>query len=209
MPYSGSVRTGRQDNRRLVVESAALGLGYATTLIWIGSAFVGSFGDFADAYPYWPAIPKLRTDTAGFIAFGIAIIALVTSRYLELGRRNRAPAETVAVTRPAGVLLVQALADVAVVLGTGLVLYLSVNEAMHPWTLPVQLTHLLPWPSEGTVRVLTLGICLVAVAVRRYLRATATRPRAGDAAPERASVAANGAHTAPGAAWDAEATRPH
>ena len=63
-----SVRTGRQDNRRLVIESAALGLGYATTLIWVGSAFVGSFGDFDDAYPYWPAIPKLRTDTAGFIA---------------------------------------------------------------------------------------------------------------------------------------------
>jgi hypothetical protein len=81
----------------------------------------------------------------------------------------------VAVARPARVLAVQAVADVAILLGTALVIYLSVNEAMHPWTLPIQLSHLLPWPSEGTVRVIALGICLVAVAVRRYLRATATK----------------------------------
>ena len=69
-----SVRTRSQVNRKLVVESSAFGLGYAAVLIWVGSAFVASFGDFDDAYPYWPAIPKLRTDTAGFIAFGIAIV---------------------------------------------------------------------------------------------------------------------------------------
>ena len=74
MPYSEGVRTRNQGKRRLVVESVTLGLGYAAVLIWIGSAFVGSFGDFNDAYPYWPAIPHLRTDTAGFLAFGIAIV---------------------------------------------------------------------------------------------------------------------------------------
>jgi hypothetical protein len=170
-----SVRTRSQGNRKLVVESVTLGLGYSAVLVWIGSAFVGSFGDFNDAYPYWPAIPHLRTDTAGFFAFGLAIVCLVISRYLQLGRRNGAPAERVARVRPARVLAVQAVADVAALLGTGLVIYLSVNEAMHPWTLPIQLTHLLPWPSEGTVRVMALGICLVAVAVRRYLGATATQ----------------------------------
>jgi len=187
-----SVRTRNQGKRRLVVESVTLGLGYSAVLVWIGSAFVGSFGDFDDAYPYWPAIPHLRTDTAGFLAFAVAIVCLVVSRYLQLGRRNGAPAEPAAVPRPrpAGVLAVQALADVAVVLGTGLVLYLSVNAAMHPWTLPIQLTHLLPWPSEGTVRVIALAICLVAVAARRYLRATATQPGQPAAVPERAGVAA-------------------
>lgn len=187
-----SVRTRNQGKRRLVVESVTLGLGYSAVLVWIGSAFVGSFGDFDDAYPYWPAIPHLRTDTAGFLAFAIAIVCLVVSRYLQLGRRNGAPAEPAALPRPrpAGVLAVQALADVAVVLGTGLVLYLSVNAAMHPWTLPIQLTHLLPWPSEGTVRVMTLAVCLVAVATGRYLRATATRPGQPAAVPERAGVAA-------------------
>jgi hypothetical protein len=189
-----SVRTRNQGNRKLVVESAVFGLGYSALLVWIGSAFVGSFGDFDDAYPYWPAIPHLRTDTAGFLAFAIAIVCLVVSRYLQLGRRNGVPAEPLArpqpVTRPAGVLAVQAVADTAAVLGTALVIYLSVNAAMHPWTLPVQLTHLLPWPSEGTVRVAALAICLVAVATRRYLRATAARPGQAAAVPEKAGVAA-------------------
>jgi hypothetical protein len=185
-----SVRTRNQGKRRLVVESVTLGLGYSAVLVWIGSAFVGSFGDFNDAYPYWPAIPRLRTDTAGFLAFAIAIVCLVVSRYLQLGRRNGAPAEPAARSRPAPVLAVQAAADIAVLLGTALVIYLSVNAAMHPWTLPVQLTHLLPWPSEGTVRVIALAVCLVAVATRRYLRATATRPGQPAAVPERAGVAA-------------------
>jgi hypothetical protein len=184
-----SVRTRSQGNRRLVVESAALGLGYAAFLIWVGSAFVGSFGDFDDAFPYWPAIPGLRTDTVGFIGFAVAIVCLVTSRYLQLGRRNGAPAEQAAWPRAARVLAVQAVADVAALLGTGLVIYLSLNEAMHPWTLRMQLTHLLPWPSEGTVRVIALAVCLVSVATRRYLRATATRPPRA-AAAEQAGVAA-------------------
>jgi hypothetical protein len=185
-----SVRTRSQGNRKLVVESVTLGLGYSAVLVWIGSAFVGSFGDFNDAYPYWPAIPHLRTDTAGFFAFGLAIVCLVISRYLQLGRRNGAPAERVARVRPARVLAVQAVADVAALLGTGLVIYLSVNEAMHPWTLPIQLTHLLPWPSEGTVRVMALGICLVAVAVRRYLGATATQPGQAAVLQEKSDVTA-------------------
>jgi hypothetical protein len=181
------VRTRRRDNRKIVVESVTLGLGYAALLIWIGSAFVGSFGDFDDAYPYWPAIPHLRTDTAGFIGFAVAIVCLVVSRYLQLGRRNGAPADVVARLRPARVLAVQAVADVAALLATALVIYLSVNAAMHPWTLPVQLTHLLPWPSEGTVRVIALVVCLASVATRRYLRATATQPRQA-AVPDKAGV---------------------
>ncbi len=167
------------------------GLGYSAVLVWIGSAFVGSFGDFDDAYPYWPAIPHLRTDTAGFLAFAVAIVSLVVSRYLQLGRRNGALVEPAAPARPAGVLAVQAVADVAAFLGTAVVIYLSVNAAMHPWTLPVQLTHLVPWPSEGTVRVIALAICLVAVATRRYLRATAPRPGQPAAVPERVGVGAS------------------
>jgi len=185
-----SVRTRSQGNRKLVVESVTLGLGYAAFLIWVGSAFVGSFGDFDDAYPYWPAIPRLRTDTAGFIGFAVAIVCLVISRYLQLGRRNGAPAERLARLRPARVLAMQAVADVAAILGTALVIYLSVNEAMHPWTLPIQLTHLLPWPSEGTVRVIALGVCLVAVATSRYLRASATRPGQAAVLQEKADVTA-------------------
>jgi hypothetical protein len=150
----------------------ALGVGYAAALIWVGSAFVGSFGDFDDAYPYWPAIPHLRTDTAGALAFAVAIVTLVLSRYLQLRRGGRAPAQPA--SRPAGVHALQSVTDTGLVLGTGLVLYLSVNAAMHPWTLPLQLSHLAPYPSEGTVRVIALAFCLVGAAVRRYLRASAS-----------------------------------
>ena len=38
-----SVHTRSHDNRKLVVESAAFGLGYTAVLIWSGSALVASF----------------------------------------------------------------------------------------------------------------------------------------------------------------------
>jgi hypothetical protein len=174
-----SVRTRRnQDNRQLVVESAAFGLGYTAVLIWAGTALVGTFSG-GEADPYWPVIPHLRTDTTGALAFAVAIVTLVVSKYLQLSRRNGAPAQrtaqsaTPAAARSAGVLMVQAMAETGVVLGTGLVIYLSLNAVTHPVTLGIQLTHLWPWPSEGTVRVIGLGICLVSVALRRYLRVTA------------------------------------
>ena len=83
----------------------------------------------------------------------------------------------------------QAVAETAAVLATGLVIYLSLNAVTHPFTLRLQLTHLWPWPSEGTVRVIGLGICLVAVATSRYLRATASRPSQAAVVPENADVA--------------------
>lgn len=184
-----SVRTRSQDNRKLVVESVAFGLGYTAVLIWSGTALVASFG-YDDAFPYWPAIPHLRTDTTGAISFAVAIVSLVVSKYLQLRRRSDVPAEPVA--RSAGVLLVQAIAETAAVLSTGLVIYLSFNAVTHPQTLRLQLTHLLPWPSEGTVRVIGLGICLAAVSARRYLRATASRPSQVEAAPDKAGGAAEG-----------------
>jgi hypothetical protein len=182
------VRNTSQNNRKLVIESAAFGLGYSAVLIWVGSALVASFTDY-EAFPYWPAIPHLRTDTSGVIAFGISLISLAVSRYLQLRRRNSGP--VVPVARSAGVLAVQAAAETAAVLATGMVIYLSMNAVTHPFTLRLQLTHLWPWPSEGTVRVIGLGVCLIAVAVSRYLRASASRPGQAAAAAENADVKAN------------------
>jgi hypothetical protein len=179
------VRNRRQSNRKLVVESVAFGLGYTAVLIWSGSALVASF-TAGESAPYWPAIPHLRTDTAGVLAFAVAAVTLVLSRYLQLSRRRAAPAQPVA--RAGGVLAMQAVAETAAVLATALVVYLSVNAVTHPATLRLQLTHLWPWPSEGTVRVIALAICLAAVATSRYLRAGARRPRQRETVPEKADV---------------------
>jgi len=164
-----------------VVESVALGLGYAAGLVFGGTALVAAFSN-NEADPYWAIIPALRTDTSGVIAFMVALVSLPVSRYLELRRRgDRGDTPARPVSRSAGVHAVQAAAEAGLVLATGLVVYLSLNAVTHPWTLQAQLTHLAPWPSEGTVRVLGLAVCLAAVATRHYLRATATRP--ADAAP--------------------------
>jgi hypothetical protein len=184
-----SVRTGGPDRRKLTVESMAFGLGYAAVLIWIGSALVGSFGGGL-ASPYWPDIPHLRTDTAGVISFAIAMLALSASRYLQLKRRGSTPIPTPS-ERPARTLAVQAIAETAVILATGMVLYLSFNAVTHPWTLRLQLTHLWPWPSEGTVRVIGLGICLVGSATSRYLRASASVPSLAAVPVPEATQAAN------------------
>jgi hypothetical protein len=165
------VRTVSPDRQKLVVESVAFGLGYTAVLIWIGSALVASFTG-GEANPYWPNIPHLRTDTAGVIAFAIAMVTLSVSRYLQLRRRASAPAQTQK-EQPARLLAVQAIAETAVVLATGMVIYLSFNAVTHPETLRLQLTHLWPWPSEGTVRVIGLAVCLAGTATSRYLRASA------------------------------------
>jgi len=125
------VGTRSQNNRKLIVESVAFGLGYTAVLIWSGSALVASFTG-GEANPYWPDIPQLRTDTTGVIAFAVAIVSLVASRYLQLRRRSSAPAEAVA--HGPGVLAVQAVAETGAVLGTALVIYLSLNAVTHPVT---------------------------------------------------------------------------
>lgn len=170
-----------------MVESVAYGLGYTAVLIWAGTALVASFTG-GEANPYWPAIPGLRTDTTGALAFGVAIVGLVVSKYLQLERRNGPPAEPA--ERPASRNLVQAAAETAAFLGTGVVIYLSLNAVTHPFTLRLQLTHLWPWPSEGTVRVIALAVCLAAVAVTRYLRATAGPPGRSPAVAESTDAAA-------------------
>jgi hypothetical protein len=170
------VSTRNPRNRRLAVESVAFGLGYAAVLIWIGSALVASF-TAGEANPYWPNIPHLRTDTSGVIAFATALVTLSVSRYLQLRRRSGEPvaAPSAPSERPARILAIQAIAETAALLATGMVIYLSFNAFTHPETLRLQLTHLWPWPSEGTVRVIGLGVCAVSVATSRYLRASGPR----------------------------------
>jgi hypothetical protein len=176
----------------LAVEAAAAGLAFGSLLEWASTALVGSFRPLDLADPYWRGVPWLRTDTSGFAAFIVAAVCLLISEYLRLRRRRRAasagavppppasagtaplsPASAGAVPPPlAGeaVLLAMAAAETVAVLATGLFGYLSVNAVTHHYTLQIQATHLLSWPTEGTLRVVALLLCIVSFGMVRYLR---------------------------------------
>ncbi|HYK68365.1 MAG TPA: hypothetical protein VEV45_10495 [Streptosporangiaceae bacterium] len=162
--------TRDQNNGRLAVEATAFGVGYASFLCWASTALVATFGGAPLASPYWPDVPWLRTDTTGVLALALAAVSLIVSRYLGLRRGREATTQRQPADRPAAVLAAQATAETAALLATAIFAYLSFNAMTHYYTLQVQLTHLLPWPSEGTVRVIALGICAVSVAATRYLR---------------------------------------
>jgi hypothetical protein len=180
-----------RSHRALAVEATSLGVGYTSVLCWASVCLVATFGGEPLASPYWPDVPWLRTDTTGVIAFAVAIVSLVISKYLRLRRIAAGTTGRQPVSRPGYVHALQAVAETAAILATGLVAYLSLNVVTHSVTLRLQLTHLWPWPSEGTVRVIGLGICIVSVAATRYLRATADSS-AGDqvAVGDRADVTA-------------------
>ena len=176
------MRATDRNNRGLAVEAAAFGIGYASLLCWATTCLVATFGGEPLASPYWPVLPWLRTDTTGVITFAVAAVSLTTSKYLRLRRTRAGAIVRHPVSRPASAHAVQAIAETAAVLATAVVIYLSLNVVTHSVTLRLQLTHLWPWPSEGTVRVIALGICVASVSATRYLRSTASSG-ASDQAP--------------------------
>jgi hypothetical protein len=157
-------------NRRLAVEAATFGVGYASLLCWASTALVGSFGGAPLSSPYWSDLPWLQTDTTGVGAFALAAVSFIVSRYLRLRRSSGAAPVRQPTDRPAVALAAQATAETAALLATAIFVYLSINAVTHYDTMRIHLTHLLSWPSEGTVRVIALGICAVSVAVTRYVR---------------------------------------
>ena len=165
---------------RLVAEAVTAGLAYATLLWWLSVCALGSFRPELLPFPYWPALSGLRSDTSGTLAFVVAAICLITSEYLRLRRRAAGPAVTSRrlADRPAALFTV-AVAETVAVLGTGLVIYISANAITHPETLLIGTTHLTPWPTEGTLRILALIGCAASVAVLRYLLAGSPLGRAG------------------------------
>jgi hypothetical protein len=152
-----------------VVEAVALGLAYGAGLCWASTCLVASFRVADLALPYWSAVRGLRTDTCGAAALIVAAVTLAVSEYLRLdpGRRFQ---RKVAPSGPAWQRAAVALAEAAAVMSTGLVVYLSINAVTHPVTLGMPATHFAPWPTEGTLRVLALAVCVAAVGALRYLR---------------------------------------
>ncbi len=166
-PPAGAPGPGGVRRARLAAEAVPAGLAYGGLLCWASTALVGSFRDQDLPDRYWQPIP-LRTDTSGFIAFLVAGVCLATSEYLRL-RRRRVPGAGLP-PDPAATLGLAA-AETVAVLATGLFVYLSLNALVHPATLLLHITHLLPWPAEGTVRVEALLLCACSVTAWRYLRA--------------------------------------
>jgi len=167
---SGGIPSFFATNRRLI-EAVAVGLAYGALLCWLSTCAVASFRGAYLARPYWAAIPALRTDTCGAVAFAVAAVGLMVSEYLRLQRRQtgvavkspQSPRRTELVTRAAS--------ETVAVLSTGLVAYISANAVTHPVTLGIQATHFVSWPTEGTLRVLALVGCVGSVGTLRYLRA--------------------------------------
>ena len=160
-----------------VVEAFTTGLAFGALLCWGSTALVGSFSPQGLPEPYWATAPWLRTDTLGIAAFAAAAVCLPLSEYLRLRRRAAirsrakrwATGERPNPSRHSVLILVQAVAEALAILSVLLVGYLSVNAVMHPATLLSQATHILSWPSEGTLRVVALLLALGSVSTLRFL----------------------------------------
>lgn len=160
-----------RQRRMSVVEAVTFGLAYGSGLYWASVCLVGIFRPDRLSDPYWDAIPHMRTDTSGIVAFFLVALFLPCSEFLRL-RRRWASAMPFDGTTLGGMLnaALSAVCETIALLATGLVIYLSFNTITHPITLGIQATHLASWPTEGTLRVIALLLCVCAVALLRLLQ---------------------------------------
>jgi len=156
----------------LAVEALASGLAYGAGLCWASVCLLAAFRPNDLGMPYWSGIRGLRSDTSGILAFFAVAVCRISSEFLRL-RRRKARIAAPANTPLSNTIDVAGLAvfETISVLATGLVVYLSVNAVTHPATLDIQATHLAPWPTEGTLRVIALLFCACSVAMLRFLLA--------------------------------------
>ena len=157
----------------LAIEALTFGLAYGAGLCWASVCLLASFRPAGLSAPYWSAIPHLRSDTSGVLAFFAVAVFLTCSEFLRLSRRR---AGTAALDGGAPgerwpALAALAAAETVAILATGLVVYLSVNTVSHPASLDLQATHLAPWPTEGTLRVIALVLCVFSAGQVRAGRA--------------------------------------
>jgi hypothetical protein len=142
---------------------------YGAGLVCASALLLASFRPYDLAMPYWSRISWLRTDTCGAASFLIVAVTLVVSEYLRLRRNGGRRRRTSGIR--SRTYLARAVAEVIALLATGLVVYLSVNAVTHPYTLTVQATHFASWPSEGTLRVAALLLCVLSVGWLRFMSA--------------------------------------
>ena len=164
----------------LVLEAVATGLAYGAGLCWASVCLLGNFRPSDLDVPYWSGVPHLRSDTCGILAFFGVAVCLGTSEYLRL-RRRRDTMATLGRGASRGTTKPFALAasETTAILATGLVIYVSVNAVTHRATLDMRATHFAAWPTEGTLRVVALLLCVCSVTALRYLLAGPASGRGG------------------------------
>lgn len=185
LPHEKGPTVSRSANKRdaelLVIESLSAGLAFGALLWWASTCLVGSFRPQGLDSPYWAVISGLRTDTSGFAAFIISAICLVTSEYLRLQRRYAKRAYSsdspAPIGLPNGRTFTYALCEAVALLATAVVGYISVNAVTHPASLLMQVTHLFAWPSEGTLRIMALLLCVASGSILRFLNSKAGNVR--------------------------------
>ena len=157
---------------RSLIEGAATGIAFGAGLSTLGAFLVASFRPDNLAMPYWSTLGWLRTDTTGAASFVVVAFTLVVSEYLRLRRTGgRSKSASARVPQTPRSDFMRAVAEVIAVLATAMVVYLSVNAVTHPLTLLLHATHFVNWPSEGTLRVIGLLLCIVSVGWLRYSKA--------------------------------------
>jgi hypothetical protein len=165
-------RRSSQASRLLALEGLAVGLAYGAGLCFGSVCLVASFRVDELSTPYWRTIPGLRTDTSGIAAFFVVAVCGSVSEFLRLRRlRAAVPSQGESAFGGPTRLLILAVARTTILLVTALVIYLSVNAITHPATLAIHATHLVAWPTEGTLRAIALLLCASSAGVIRYLQA--------------------------------------
>lgn len=170
--------TWLRDSILVALEALGTGLAYGAALCWASVCLLGSFRPDDLSAPYWSGMACLRSDTTGIIAFFVVAVCLCTSEFLRLRRRRVLNAMPSPRASDRGLkVLILAVSETVAILATGLVIYLSVNAVTHPVTLGIHATHLVSWPTEGTLWVFALLLCICSVTALRYLLAGRTGVR--------------------------------
>src|ERR1700730_13807411 len=157
-------------NRWLALEAVAAGLAYGAGLCWISVCVLASFRPDDLGAPYWSGVLRLGSETCGILAFLAVAVCFGTSEYLRLRRgRDVAVSPGRGSSRGTTELFALAASETVAIFATALVIYVSVNAVTHPATLGMRATHLAAWPTEATLRVVGLLLCVCSITVLRYL----------------------------------------
>ena len=159
-----------RDYVRRCIEGGVSGLAYSSGLVALSAFLVGSFRPQELHQPYVGHLAWLRTDTLGIVSFFVATIGLAASGFLRHTYRVTLRSATVGRSPGSIRLFITVVARALVAAGTTLVVYISINAVTHPVTLGLQATHLLSWPTEGSLRAISLIVVAFAVAIDRSLR---------------------------------------